>query len=150
LVQQERKDVGASVPVIAIIAILTAVALIAGGVYLYRTLSEEVAHRPIVIATGPDSGAYHALGMALKRVLENTGEFSEVVILTTDGSTENMGLIGDPNGKVDLAFVQANTSPATNARLITSLYDEVLHMMIRPTPICPPRPASLNIMRSAA
>jgi TRAP transporter TAXI family solute receptor len=130
LVQQERKDVGASVPVIAIIAILTAVALIASGVYLYRTLAEEVAHRPIVIATGPDSGAYHALGMALKRVLENTGEFSEVVILTTDGSTENMGLIGDPDGKVDLAFVQANASPATNARLITSLYDEVLHIMI--------------------
>jgi len=130
LVQPEKKDVGASVPVIAIIAILTAVALIAGGVYLYRTLSEEVTHRPIVIATGPDSGAYHALGMALKRVLENTGEFSEVVILTTDGSAENMGLIGDPDGKVDLAFVQANASPATNARLITSLYDEVLHIMI--------------------
>ena len=130
MVQPEKKDVGASVPVIAIIAILTAVALIAGGVYLYRTLSEEVTHRPIVIATGPDSGAYHALGMALKRVLENTGEFSEVVILTTDGSAENMGLIGDPDGKVDLAFVQANASPATNARLITSLYDEVLHIMI--------------------
>ena len=94
MVQPEKKDVGASVPVIAIIAILTAVALIAAGVYLYRTLSEEVTHRPIVIATGPDSGAYHALGMALKRVLENTGEFSEVVILTTDGSAENMGLVG--------------------------------------------------------
>lgn len=130
MAQQEQPDVGASVPFIAIIAILTAIALIAVGIYLYRTLSEEVAHRPIVIATGPASGAYHALGIALKRVLENTGEFSEVVILTTDGSTENMGLIGDPDGKVDLAFVQANASPATSARLITSLYDEVLHIMI--------------------
>lgn len=127
---QEKQSVGASVPVIAVIAVIVAVALISGGMYLYRSLSAEVAHRPIVIATGPESGAYHALGMALERVLEGTGAFSDVVIRTTDGSTENMELIGASNGAVDLAFVQGNASPSTNARLITSLYDEVLHIMI--------------------
>lgn len=126
----QDRDVGSSVPVIAIVAALIALAVAAGGAYLYRSLSTEEPHPPIVIATGPESGAYHALGKALKRVLETTGAFSSVEILTTDGSAENMALIGNPEGRVDLAFVQANASPSTNARLVTSLYDEVLHIII--------------------
>ena len=46
-------NVGASVPAIAIIAGLIAVLAIGTGVYLYRTISEEVAHQSIGIATGP-------------------------------------------------------------------------------------------------
>lgn len=126
----ENQGVGTSVPIIAIIASLIAIALIATGAYLYRTLSAEEAHRPITIATGPVSGSYHAIGSAMKRVLEGTGAFESVAIETTDGSVENMQLIGSDNRTVDLAFVQGDASPSTNARLLTTLYDEVLHILI--------------------
>jgi hypothetical protein len=127
----EKQSVGDPVPVFAIIASLVAFAIIAGGIYLYRTVSTEVAYRQIVIATGPETGTYHALGHALKRVLQNSDAFDSVAVQATDGSVENMQLIaGEPGQRVDLAFVQEDASPSTNARLITVLYEEVLHILV--------------------
>jgi TRAP transporter TAXI family solute receptor len=129
--EPDNQNVGASVPVIAIIASLVAVAIIACGIYLYRVVSTEVAYRQIVIATGPETGTYHALGHALKRVLENSEAFGPVAVQATDGSVENMQLIaGEPGQRVDLAFVQGDASPSTNARLVTALYEEVLHILV--------------------
>jgi TRAP transporter TAXI family solute receptor len=127
----DNQNVGASVPVIAIVATLVALAIIAGGIYLYRVVSEDVAYRQIVIATGPETGTYHALGHALKRVLMDSDAFDSVAVQATDGSVENMQLIaGEPDRRVDLAFVQGDASPSTNARLITTLYEEVLHILV--------------------
>jgi TRAP transporter TAXI family solute receptor len=125
-----RQGVGASVPAIAIVAILVALVITAIGAYLYNEMSAEESHGRIVIATGPESGTYHAMGLALKRVLEGTGQFKSVELRVTDGSVDNMALIGVRGGPVDLAFVQGDASPSTNARLITSLYDEVLHILM--------------------
>ena len=52
------------------------------------------------------------------------------MVRSTDGSYENMRLIQEKAG-VDLAFVQADASPGTHARLLTTLYDEVLHVLVR-------------------
>ena len=128
--QGNSRGVGASVPVIAVLASLAAIVVIAVGSYIYRTLSAEVPHRPIVIATGPASGAYHAVGEALERVLDSTKMFNAVDVQATDGSVENMQLIAAPESGVDLAFVQGDASPSTNARLVTALYDEVLHILV--------------------
>ena len=125
----DKQDVGASIPLPAIIAALIAVAVIAGGFYTFRSVSSDATFRHLTIATGPESGTYHALGSALKRVLEGNNAFSSVDILSTDGSVENMQLIGATKDPVDLAFVQADAAPATNARLLTILYDEVLHIL---------------------
>lgn len=127
----DKQSVGNSVPVIAIIASLVALTIIAGGIYLYRTVSTDAAYRQLVIATGPETGTYHALGHALKRVLENSDAFDTVTVQSTDGSVENMQLIaGGSDQRVDLAFVQGDASPSTNARLITTLYKEVLHILV--------------------
>ena len=125
-----QQGVGASVPVIAMVAIIAALVIAAVGVYLYQEMSAEENHGHIVIATGPESGTYHAMGKALKRILEHTGQFESVEIRTTDGSVDNMNLINVENGSVDLAFVQGDVSPSRNARLITSLYDEILHILV--------------------
>ena len=128
--QPDGPGVGASVPIAAIIASLVAIALVAGGIYLYRVVNEEVAYRHLVIATGSESGAYHALGNGLKRILERSDAFSSVQIKSTEGSAVNMQLIDSKNMGADLAFVQGDASPSTNARLITTLYDEVLHILV--------------------
>ena len=125
-----QQGVGASVPAIAIVAILVALLVSAIGFYLYDNVSTEESHGRIVIATGPESGTYHAMGKALKGLLEQTGQFESVELRPTDGSVDNMALIGIESGPADLAFVQGDVLPSTNARLITSLYDEVLHILI--------------------
>jgi TRAP transporter TAXI family solute receptor len=42
-------------------------------------------------------------------------------------------LIGAQASGVDLAFVQGDAAPSTNARLLTTLYDEVLHILVSKT-----------------
>jgi TRAP transporter TAXI family solute receptor len=124
------QDVGSSVPVLAIVATVVALAVIVGGFYAYRTLSGEHSTHEIVIATGAESGTYHALGKALARVLEDTGTVKSADVRPTSGSVQNMDLIGEVGGAVDLAFVQSDTPPVTRARLVAPLYDEVLHILV--------------------
>jgi uncharacterized protein len=128
--QSDDQDVGASFPLRAIIASLVTVAILAGGFYFYRTASSTAAYPPIVVATGWKDGVYHSLGTALKQVLSSTGKFQSIDILATEGSVENMNLIGNPDSGVDLAIVQGDASYSTNARLLATLYDEVLHILL--------------------
>jgi TRAP transporter TAXI family solute receptor len=123
-------DVGSSVPVLAIVATVVALAVIVGGFYGYRTVSGDSARHEIVIATGPETGTYHALGEALSRVLEGSSVVESADVLSTGGSVENMDLIGRAGGAVDLAFVQSDTPLSTNARLVAPLYKEVLHVLV--------------------
>ena len=46
------QNVGSSVPFVAIIATVVALAVIIGGFYAYRTLSGDQARHQIVVATG--------------------------------------------------------------------------------------------------
>ena len=136
LAQQDEpdtaRDVGTSFSALAIMASLVAVVILAVGIYFYRSVSGEVVHRQIVIATGPESGTYHALGEALQRILENTGAFASVSTRITDGSEENIRLIGGTEGEgiVDLAFVQGDGARGASTRLVTTLYNEALHILI--------------------
>jgi TRAP transporter TAXI family solute receptor len=124
-----RRDVGASIPAKSILAILLALIIGGAGFYYYYQASADDQHGPLVIATGPKSGTYEAMGKALKRVLEETGQFESVTLRATDGSVENSKLIGIRDGNTDLAYIQEDALPAPNVRLIASLYDEVLHIM---------------------
>ncbi|MEH6591803.1 MAG: TAXI family TRAP transporter solute-binding subunit [Halioglobus sp.] len=126
----ENQDVGASFSGIAVIATVLALLMISVGIYLYRTATTEVAYKKIVIATGSETGTYHALGGALKRLLQSSGLFESVEVLPTDGSEDNIRLIGMADGEVDLAFAQADASVNNRSRLVSTLYDEVLHILI--------------------
>jgi TRAP transporter TAXI family solute receptor len=124
------QDVGSSIPILAIVATLVALVVVVGGVLGYRSLSGDDTRREIVIATGPETGTYHALGRALGRVLEATGVVQSAKVRATEGSVANMELIGSVESGVDLAFVQSDTPASTRARLVAPLYDEVLHILV--------------------
>ena len=124
------QNVGSSVPFVAIFATVVALAVVIGGFYAFRTLSGDPARQEIVIATGAESGTYHALGNALARVLKSTNVVESANVLPTGGSVDNMELIERGADGADLAFVQSDTPPSTNARLVASLYDEVLHILV--------------------
>jgi TRAP transporter TAXI family solute receptor len=122
------QNVGSSIPFVAIIATVVALAVIIGGFYAYRTLSGDQARHEIVVATGAETGTYHALGAALAQILTIMDVVESARVRSTGGSVENMEMI--ENGDADLAFVQSDTPPSTNARLVASLYDEILHILV--------------------
>jgi TRAP transporter TAXI family solute receptor len=124
------QNVGSSVPFVAIIATVVALTVIIGGFYAYRLLSGDQARHEIVIATGAETGTYHALGNAFSRVLTGMDVVESATVLPTGGSVENMELIERGVDGADLAFVQSDTPPSTNARLVASLFDEVLHILV--------------------
>jgi TRAP transporter TAXI family solute receptor len=127
---QTERNVGAAMPVPSIIALIVALLMIIGGVATYRTVVEDEARRELVIATGAETGTYHALGLALGRLLEEHGVVDSVTVIPTDGSVANMQLIAAEDVGADLAFIQSNAPAPGQARLIAPLYDEVLHILV--------------------
>ena len=123
------QNVGSSVPFVAIIATVVALAVIVGGFYLFRSVSGDKDRLEIVIASGAEGGTYHELGEGLARIAMGNGVVENAKVLTTGGSVDNMELIERGADGADLAFVQSDTPPSTNARLVASLYGEVLHIL---------------------
>lgn len=124
------REIDSRVPMPAVIAGIVAVLMIILSGVLFWTLSDDKTPQRIVIATGAESGTYHMLGLSLAEVLEAEGIAESVEVFSTEGSVANMELFGGPNRRADLAFVQSDTRPNPGVRLIASLYQEVLHILV--------------------
>jgi TRAP transporter TAXI family solute receptor len=123
-----QPDVGSSVSVATLLSGGLAIVLVLAGLTLWWSSRLADARRPLVLATGPEEGAYHALGEALARLIEEEGLAPSVEVRATEGSRENMALL--EGGKVDLAILQSDTPGGVSARLITPLFDEALHVLV--------------------
>jgi len=84
--------------------------LLIGAALLWAAyaLLDPAPPQQVVLATGPEQGAYAEFGRAYARVLAQHG--IEVRLRSTDGSAENLRLLRDPRERVDLAFVQGGAS----------------------------------------
>ena len=96
--------------------------LLAGGPFLLigaallwaaYVLLDPAPPRRVVLATGPEQGAYAEFGRAYARVLARHG--IEVQLRSTEGSAENLRLLRNPRERVDLAFVQGGAGEALYA-----------------------------------
>jgi TRAP-type uncharacterized transport system substrate-binding protein len=67
----------------------------------------------VVLATGPDQGAYAEFGKRYAAELKRYG--IEVQLRSTAGASENLRLLKDEKQNVDLAFVQGGASEALQA-----------------------------------
>jgi TRAP transporter TAXI family solute receptor len=84
--------------------IALAAALLAGAYYLLKPTPPK----RVVLATGAEQGAYAEFG---KRYAEELKRFGiEVVLRPTPGARENLRLLQDPKGDVQVAFVQGGSS----------------------------------------
>jgi TRAP-type uncharacterized transport system substrate-binding protein len=66
--------------------------------------------RTVVLATGQDQGAYAAFGKRYVELLKENGV--EVRLKKTAGAAENIALLRQPDGEVDIAFVQGGADDA--------------------------------------
>ena len=90
-------------------SVLLFVALAALAVGAYRAL-DPTPERRIVIATGPDQGAYGEFAQRYLPLLQAHGV--QVTLRRTQGSRENLALLRDPASGVHAAFVQSGADPA--------------------------------------
>jgi TRAP transporter TAXI family solute receptor len=124
------RHVGSSLPVTAIVAAGVSLLVLVGGFSLWRSFRQVRERRVLVLATGPESGTYHALGQALGRLIEAERLAARVDVRATEGSGENMGLLA--SGVADLAIVQSDSRPVESIRLIGTLFDEAMHILVAP------------------
>lgn len=116
--------VGAGPVVVGLLFVLLALALYAA----YRVLDPTPA-KHLVIATGPEQGAYIEFAKRYRPVLARFGVTLE--LRTTQGSTENLALLRAPGSGVDAAFVQGGVdsadadAPATVESLGSVAYEPV-------------------------
>lgn len=84
------------------------------------------------MATGSETGAYHAFGKLYAERFRKEG--IELSLRSTAGSTENLSLIGDPSRNVPVAFIQGGVATAVQHPELLSLgsvYFEPLWVFVR-------------------
>lgn len=69
--------------------------------------------KKVVLATGPEQGAYAEFGKRYAAMLKTHG--IQVDLLPTQGTSENLALLRDESSKADLAFVQGGADLARGA-----------------------------------
>ncbi len=75
--------------------------------------------RMVVMATGPQGGAYAELGTRYREILARKG--FELRLLPTAGTLENLARLRDPRSGVSVGFVQAGFTTADESPDLTSL-----------------------------
>src|SRR5215212_194827 len=85
-------------------AILT---VVAAALIMLRTMPP----RSIVMATGPQGGAYQEIGKRYQAILARAGV--QLQLVSTDGALQNLALLRDLNSSVDIALIQGGTTSET-------------------------------------
>jgi TRAP-type uncharacterized transport system substrate-binding protein len=80
------------------------IAFVGLGLYVAYRVLDPTPDKRIVIATGPEEGAYIEFAKRYQPLLRAHGLVVE--LRTTQGSSENLALLRDPRSGVDAAFVQ--------------------------------------------
>ncbi len=75
--------------------------------------------RMVVMATGPQGGAYADWGARYREILKRKG--FELRLLPTAGTLENLALLRDPRSGVGVAFVQAGLTTSAESSALSSL-----------------------------
>lgn len=84
--------------------------------------------RTITLASGDPGGSFYLLtNLIAEELRQSTG--AEVVVVNTAGSLENRALL--ESGEVDLALVSADTLLRPGLVVVTPVYDEFVHIIVR-------------------
>ena len=99
----------------AITITVTAAVIVCAAIVMLRGMPP----RTIVMATGPDGGAYYELGKRYQAEL--AGANVEVRLVQTAGSVENLSLLRDPRSGVNVALMQGGIVSAGDSSQLKSL-----------------------------
>jgi TRAP-type uncharacterized transport system substrate-binding protein len=83
--------------------------LAAGLVYIAYELLDPTPPKRLTLATGQDQGAYAEFGRRYAQILRQNGV--EVRLRPSAGAAENLALLRQAGGEVDVAFIQGGADP---------------------------------------
>jgi len=94
-------------------------AIAAAAIWWILAVLAPLPPRTVVMATGPQGGAYAEWGARYRDILAREG--FNLRLLPTAGAVENLRLLGDPQSGVSVAFVQGGTMTADESLDLNSL-----------------------------
>ena len=110
----------------AVLSWALALVLIASVAFWYRT-SERVPDN-VTLVTGIEGGLYHQFALELQKSYERrTGR--QMTVMSSAGSAANRRSILD--GTAQLAIIQAGSVSLDQVELLSALYPEVVHVLVR-------------------
>ena len=104
---------------ILLLASIILIPIAAAAIWWALAVLRPLPPRMVVMATGPQGGAYAEMGRRYREILAREG--FEVQLLPTAGALENLARLHDPKSGVSVAFVQAGSTSAHESPDLTSL-----------------------------
>ena len=102
-----------------VLLVATAVVVAVAGAWWALTVWMPAPPRIVTMATGPEGGAYAALGARYQAILARSKV--ELRLRPTVGALENLALLRQPGSEVSIAFVVAGTAKAEDSQTLASL-----------------------------
>ena len=100
----------------AVLAIAVVVATVTSAVLL---VLQTMPPRSIAMATGPEGGAYDAIGKRYQAILARAGV--QLRLVPTSGALQNLALLRDPHSGVSVVLLQGGITSEADAPEIESL-----------------------------
>ena len=94
----ELFDIG---PTVAIVVLSVAFLILVGGIVIFIRSAPP---STLTISSGPEDSYFHKTALRYAKKLEKNGV--KVIVLTSNGSLQNLERLSDPKSNVDLALVQ--------------------------------------------
>ena len=88
-------------------------------IVLALTLTRPLPPHTVIMATGPEGGAYQVIGERYREIFAEHGV--ELELKTTYGSVDNVGLLRDPGSGVSVALVQSGMTDTDESPMLLSL-----------------------------
>jgi TRAP transporter TAXI family solute receptor len=104
---------------ILLLALIVLIPIVAVAIWWILAALRPLPPRMVVMATGPQGGAYAELGTRYRAILAREG--FELRLLPTAGALENLARLRDPRSGVSVGFVQAGSTSAGESPDLTSL-----------------------------
>lgn len=102
--------------------------LLTAGVLSIHLWREHRQVHVLTLATASQSGEYYAFGRALAKVVARHYPHIQIKVITTEGSSQNLGFI--ENGTAQLALIQGDSPVQASAQAVALLFPEVAHVLV--------------------
>jgi TRAP-type uncharacterized transport system substrate-binding protein len=98
---------------------LLGLAVVAAVVWSVLAIGNPFPPQTLVMATGPDAGAYREFGARYREILQQAGV--DLQLMGSKGGVENLAHLRDPQSKVSVAFVEGGVTTREETPDVVSL-----------------------------
>ena len=99
--------------------LLVAIALLGALSWMALTIGNPFPPRTIVMATGPEGGAFAEFGSRYRQILQRSGV--DLQLVQTAGGADNLGRLRDPHAGVSVAFAENGLTSREESPDLSSL-----------------------------